>query len=70
MHHSNSVFSLHVAKICNVGVRNIPTASKKIEREGENVIVDESRVDGEDAHHEDDVATIEDGGKHLPRGKE
>ena len=44
-------------------------APKQIEREGENVIVDESRVYREHTHHEDDVATIEDGGEHLQRRK-
>ena len=52
-----------------VGVGCIPGASKDIKRLGEHIVVDETRVDGEETHQEHNVAAIEDGHKHLEGGR-
>lgn len=44
---------------------NAPAWAKDVERLGEAVIVDESGVSGEEAHHQDDVAALKECGEEL-----
>ena len=57
------------SKVRTVGVGCIPGASKDIKRLGEHIIVDETRVDGEETHQKHNVAAIEDGHEHLEGGR-
>ena len=43
----------------------VPGGAEDVEGLGEDVVVDEPGVDGEDSHEEDDVATSEDRSEHL-----
>ena len=43
----------------------VPGRAKDVEGFGEDVVVDEPGVDGEDSHEEDDVATSKDHTEHL-----
>ena len=43
----------------------VPRGTKYVERFGEDIVVDESSVDGEQTHQEDDVTTIKYRTKHL-----
>lgn len=45
-----------------------PGRAEDVERLGEAVIVDQARVDGEDAHKEDEVAAVEEGVPDLGPG--
>ena len=45
--------------------RDAPLAAKDVHGLGEDVVVEESSVDGEHAHKEDDVATSEEHGEDL-----
>ena len=49
----------------SVGVGGVPLRSKYVERFREDVVVDETGVDGESSHQNNDVATLEYGGEHL-----
>lgn len=50
-----------------IRVGRVPVGAKDVERSGEHIVVDEARVDGECPHQNDDVTTLEYGGKHLWR---
>ena len=43
----------------------VPGGAEDVEGFGEDIVVDEPGVDGEDSHEEDDVATSEDHTEHL-----
>ena len=42
-----------------------PGRAKDVQRLGEAVVIDQARVDGEDAHEEDEVAPMEEGVPNL-----
>ena len=44
---------------------DFPRRAEDVERSGEDVVVDETRVHGEHAHHEDDVPAAEEDAEHL-----
>ena len=48
-----------------LSVGGVPGGAKDIEGLGEDIIVDETSVDGEYTHQENNVATIKDCTKHL-----
>lgn len=45
-----------------------PRRAEDVEGLGEAVVVNEARVNGEDAHEEDEIAPVEEGVPDLPRG--
>ena len=45
-----------------------PRRAEDVDRLGEDVVVDEAGVDGEQTHHQDDVATAEEDGGDLSTG--
>jgi len=46
-------------------IDNMPLDTKDVERLWEDVVIHESRVDAEDAHQQDHVASAEDDGENL-----
>ena len=57
--------SWYVQAPCCIGVGRVPGGAKDVDGLGEEIIVDDASVDGEQAHQEDDVATIKHSTKHL-----
>ena len=53
--------------MCAIRVGWVPVGAKDVERFGKYIVVDEASVDGECPHQNDDVTTLEYGGKHLWR---
>lgn len=47
-----------------------PRRTKDVERLGEAVVVNQARVDGEDAHKEDQIAPVEEGVPNLASGRQ
>ena len=47
-----------------------PRRTEDVERLGEAVVVNQARVDGEDAHEEDEVAPVEEGVPNLAPGRQ
>lgn len=45
-----------------------PRRAEDVERLGEAVVVNQARVDGEDAHKENQIASMEEGVPDLPQG--
>ena len=48
-------------------VNDVPFGAEDVERLAEAVVVDETRVETEGAHQQDDIATREDHAEHLSR---
>lgn len=44
-----------------------PARAEDVERFGEAIVVNEARVDGEEPHHENNVAPVEEGCPYLQR---
>lgn len=47
-----------------------PGGAEDVQRLGEAVIIDQARIDGEDAHEKDEVAPMEEGVPNLAPGRQ
>ena len=62
--YGSSLCFIEGVSLCVVGQ---PRRTKHVDGLGEDVVVDETRVDGEHTHQQDDVAAVKQRSKHLQK---